>query len=64
MAAATPALDAARFDRLKALFVSTVAGLEALAPRPLILAAAQAAIDLERSVDGFVEAADVEDAKG
>lgn len=64
MASATPALDSVEFDGLKALFVSTVAGLEALAPRPLILAAAQAAIDLERSVDGFVAAADLEDAKG
>jgi len=53
-----------QFDPIKAVFTGIIANLEGIAPRETVLAAAQAAVDLERLVDGFVASADAEDAKG
>lgn len=46
-------------DAIKRLFGQLIVSLEPLAPRALILSAAQSAINLERTVDGFVAAAEV-----
>ncbi len=50
-------------DAIAGLFCDMVGGLERLAPRPVILTAMTAALEKERSVDGFVAAIDVEESE-
>jgi len=50
-------------DAISGLFGDLVGRLERLAPRSVVLTAMSAALDRERSVDGFVAAIDAEESE-